>query len=214
MLVTAFIGTASGQFNEICFERVTNAFSRPVFATFAPGDSGRMFVVEQHTARIRIVDVNTGVITHTFLTLPTPVATGNEQGLLGLAFHPDYVNNGKFYVNYTNSSGNTRVEEFTRSNANAANPGSARTIITFSQPFSNHNGGWLGFGQDELLYISTGDGGSANDPLNNAQDITNNLLGKMLRIDVDGDDFPGNANRNYAIPASNPFVGVTGDDEI
>ncbi|MBZ0172726.1 MAG: PQQ-dependent sugar dehydrogenase, partial [Phycisphaerales bacterium] len=82
------------------------------------------------------------------------------------------------------------------------------------QPFSNHNGGWIGFGPDGYLYIGMGDGGSANDPGNRAQDITDQLLGKMLRLDVDGDDFPGDATRNYAIPPSNPFVGVTGDDEI
>ena len=93
-----------------------------------------------------------------------------------------------------------------------ADPGSALILLTIFQPFSNHNGGWIGFGpNDGFLYISTGDGGSAGDPGNRAQDITNQLLGKMLRIDVDGNDGPGG---NYGIPAGNPFVGITGDDEI
>jgi hypothetical protein len=95
-----------------------------------------------------------------------------------------------------------------------ADPLSVRRILGFAQPFTNHNGGWMAFGPDGFLYIASGDGGSGNDPQNNAQDVTNNFLGKMLRIDVGGDDFPTDSTRNYAIPASNPFVGQTGDDEI
>ncbi|MEM7453779.1 MAG: PQQ-dependent sugar dehydrogenase [Planctomycetota bacterium] len=214
MTVAMLQSSAVAQINEVCFERVSNGFQRPVFACSAPGDPDRLYVVEQHTGDIEILDLSSGSITHRFLDLPTTISTGNEQGLLGLAFHPDYVTNGKFYVYYTNNVGDTRVEEYTRLNPNAANPSSANLIMTFDQPFSNHNGGWLGFGPDGYLYISSGDGGSANDPLNNSQDITNNLLGKMLRVDIDSDDFPSNANKDYAIPPSNPFVGVTGDDEI
>jgi hypothetical protein len=135
---------------------------------------------------------------------------------LGLAFHPDYKSNGLLYVNLTNTQGNTVIREFQVANpaANQATIVSQRTIITYDQPFRNHNGGWIDFGPDNFLYISSGDGGSGNDPNNNAQDITNNKLGKILRIDVNGDAFPSDANRNYAIPPSNPFVGQNNVEEI
>lgn len=199
-------------------EIVTSGLSRPVFVTHAPGDFDRIFIVEQrsgNTGRIRVFDLTTDTLLATPFLSQT-VATSSEQGLLGLAFHPDYANNGKFYINYTRSGGDTIVDEFTVSagNPNVADAGSRKQVLFIDQPFSNHNGGWIGFGPDGYLYVGMGDGGSANDPGNRAQDITNQLLGKMLRLDVDGDDFPGDAGRNYAIPASNPFVGVTGDDEI
>jgi hypothetical protein len=169
-----------------------------------------MFVVEQN-GDIEILNVATGSINSTpFLTI-NGLSNGNEQGLLGMAFHPDYVNNGLFYVNYTNGAGDTVIQEYSRANNDQANAASARTLLTIDQPFSNHNGGWMGFGQDDLLYIATGDGGSGGDPQNNAQDITNNLLGKMLRIDPLGNN---SSNGQYGNPGSNPFVGVTGDDEI
>jgi hypothetical protein len=120
-------------------------------------------------------------------------------------------------VNYTAAvTGATIVARYTVSagDPNVADAGSATTILTVAQPAANHNGGWLGFGPDGYLYVNLGDGGGANDPGNRGQDITDNLLGKILRLDVDGDDFPADPNRNYAIPPSNPFVGVTGDDEI
>jgi hypothetical protein len=147
------------------------------------------------------------------------LATGNEQGFLGLAFHPDYANNGLFYVNFTATGGSfnngvTHVRQYRvlAADPNVANTRSAETLLTYDQPFSNHNAGWLGFGpNDGYLYIATGDGGSANDPGNRAQDVTNQRLGKMLRIDVDGDNGPGG---NFGIPDDNPFVGATGDDEI
>jgi len=218
--VFAFTSTAStalaqtGGFPGIDFDQVASGLDRPVFATSAPGDSDRLFVLEQHTGEIKILDLSTKTVTGTFLTLPGGVSTGNEQGLLGLAFHPDYATNGRFYVNFTNGSGDTQVQEFSRSTADTADASSGRNILSIDQPFSNHNAGWMGFGHDNLLYVATGDGGSAFDPQGNSQDITNNLLGKMLRIDVNGDDFAADASRNYAIPNSNPFVGQTGDDEI
>lgn len=213
------ISMASGGGVSLTTETIASGLARPLFVTHAPDDFDRIFIVEQRsgsTGRIRIYDLNTGSV------LPTPfltqtVNTASEQGLLGLAFHPEYATNGKFYINYTTSSGGTRtvVDEFTVSaDPNVADAFSRRQVLTISQPFSNHNGGWIGFGPDGYLYVSMGDGGSGGDPGNRAQDITNQLLGKMLRLDVNGDDFPGDANRNYAIPASNPFVGVTGDDEI
>jgi hypothetical protein len=136
------------------------------------------------------------------------VSTASEQGLLGMAFHPDYANNGYFFVNYTNSGGSTVIARYqvSGSNPNVASPSSATTVMTISQPYTNHNGGCIQFGPDGYLWIGTGDGGSGGDPGNRAQDITGQLLGKMLRINVD--------SLPYTIPASNPFVGTTGDDEI
>ena len=210
------------QAQDVKSELFATGFSAPVFVTSPPGDANRLFVVEQG-GRIKIVDRSTGDVSSTpFLDVSGQLRTGGERGLLGLTFHPDYANNGLFYVNMSvnsfaggNHATNIREYRVSAGNPDVADPNSGSTILRFTQPFSNHNGGWIDFGpNDGLLYIATGDGGSGNDPQNNAQDITNELLGKMLRIDVNGDDFPGDSNRNYAIPPSNPFVGVTGDDEI
>ncbi len=217
-------GSASAQ-QTLTSERIATGLARPVLVTHAPGDRDRIFIVEQRTGstgRVRIYDLTTNTLLATPFLSVTGVATGSEQGLLGLAFHPDYANNGHFFVNYTASGTNaTWVVRYTVSeDPNVADPGTAQPVITFSQPQSNHNGGWIGFGPDGYLYIPTGDGGGANDqgtghsPGGNAQDITDNRLGKTLRLDVDGDDFPADPNRNYAIPLDNPFVGITGDDEI
>ncbi len=204
--------------------RVASGLSAPVFAGHAPGDASRLFLLEQGsagTARIRTLNLSTGTLA-TYLTI-SGLQTGGERGLLGLAFHPDFANNGHLYVNVT-ASNQTQIRRYTANGnpltSTSANAASLSNVLSFNQPFSNHNAGWLGFnpnisGHDpQYLYIATGDGGSGGDPQNNAQDITNNRLGKMLRIDVNGDDFPANSTANYAIPASNPFVGTTGDDEI
>jgi len=198
-------------------ETVASGLARPVYVTHAPDDFGRIFILEQrsfNTGRVRVFDLDTNTLLPDAF-LEVTVSTASEQGLLGLAFHPDYANNGKFYINYT-ASGDTFIDEYTVSaDPNVADPASRRQVFRFDQPFSNHNGGWIAFGPDGYLYISTGDGGSGGDPGNRAQDITNQPLGKMHRIDVDGgDDFPGDDRKNFAIPADNPFVGVTGDDEI
>jgi glucose/arabinose dehydrogenase len=177
----------------------------------------RLFVVEQHTGNVRIIDAVSGQVHPTpFLTVGG-LSTGGEQGLLGLAFHPNYAQNGFLYVNFTNAQGATVIRRYqvSENDPNRADPASSFNIMSYAQPFANHNGGWMGFGPvDGYLYISSGDGGSANDPGNRAQDITDQKLGKMLRLDVDGDDFPVDNSRNYAIPQSNPFVGIDGDDEI
>jgi len=127
--------------------------------------------------------------------------------LLGLAFHPDYANNGFFYVDYTDVNGNTVVARYAVSakDPNLADPTSAQTVLTQEQPFSNHNGGQLAFGPDGYLYIALGDGGSGGDPQENGQNLQS-WLGKILRVDIDGDDFPGDPDRNYAVPPDNPFV--------
>ncbi len=197
--------------------RVAGGLDHAVFVTHAPNDPDRLFIVEKQ-GRIKILDLTTNMLLATpFLDIDSLVggglSSGDERGLLGLAFHPDYQSNGFFYVNYTNNFGTTAVQRYTVSgNRDVADAGSGLTLMSVFQPFTNHNGGWLGFGpNDGFLYISTGDGGSGNDPGNRAQDITNQKLGKMLRIDVDGDNGPGG---NYGIPADNPFVNEVGDDEI
>lgn len=170
--------------------------------------TNRLFVVEQ-TGRIKVFenrsDVNSIKI---FLNIEDSVLSGGELGLLGLAFHPDYMNNGYFYVNYTAS--NPRRTIIARFQVSSSNPDSADAdskleLLTFLQPYSNHNGGWIGFGPDGYLYIAAGDGGSGGDPDNYGQNV-NFLLGKILRIDVDNQD-PG---LNYAIPPDNPFVDSSG----
>lgn len=161
----------------------------------------RVFVVEQNQGDIEVLDKNTGALIGTFLDVTGLITTGGERGLLGLAFHPNYAENGYFYVNYTDLSGHTKIVRYTVSaaNPNVADPTSAVVILTVIQPFGNHNGGCIDFGPDGYLYIGMGDGGGGGDPGNNAQN-RQSLLGKMLRIDVDN-GFP------YTVPADNPFVG-------
>ncbi|MBF6607294.1 MAG: PQQ-dependent sugar dehydrogenase [Flavobacterium sp.] len=182
-------------------------FTSPVDIAHA-GDS-RLFVVQQGGA-IKILNADGSVNPTNFLTLTnSTILSGGERGLLGLAFHPDYANNGYFFVNYTRAGdGATVIARYSVSaaNPNIADPASASTILTIAQPFSNHNGGTIKFGPDGYLYIGTGDGGSGGDPGNRAQNINDNL-GKMLRIDVD-------VAGTYGIPADNPYVGVAGNDEI
>lgn len=190
---------------------------RPIFATHAPDDFERVFIIEKQGI-IRIVK-NGSLLPTPFLDIDSLVGggttTNSEQGLLGLAFHPNYQSNGLFYVSYTNNSGVSTIAEYSVSgNADVANSGSADVILLASQPFTNHNGGWIGFGpNDGYLYVSLGDGGSFCDPSQRAQNL-NDVLGKMHRIDVDGDDFPADANRDYAIPPSNPLAGGGGRPEI
>ena len=210
-------------------QRVASGLSSPIFATYAPGDRSRLFIAERGGA-IRILNLETGTLEATpFLTM-SGISTTGEGGFLGLAFHPDYFNvgtpgYGKLYVDVTtNNTTFSHIREFTVSagDPNVADAGSQREILNFSQPQTNHDGGWIGFSpKDNYLYIATGDGGGGNDTdsghtagTGNAQDITDNRLGKMLRLDVNGDDFPADDQRNYAIPPTNPFVGLTGDDEI
>lgn len=204
-------------FGALTAERVASGLSRPVYVVSPPGDHERLFVVEQHTGRIKILYLATGEIDPSPFLEIRGLATRNEQGLLGLAFDPNYAENGYFYCNLTVASGGTtelrryRVAEDDPKQADAE---SQTLIISYTQPFSNHNGGWIGFGPDGYLYIASGDGGSGNDPGNRAQDLTNQKLGKLLRIDVSHDAFPQDDARNYAIPPDNPFVGLAGDDEI
>lgn len=197
---------------------IAQDLTRPLYLTHANDDSGRLFIVEQ-VGRIKVADAD-GQILQTFLDINALLTwdargTGGytERGLLGLVFHPDYADNGIFFVNYTNTDGATVVVRYRvdADDPNSADPNSAEVIFTLPQPFPNHNGGHIAFGQDGYLYISIGDGGAANDPLAAGQNPTT-LLGTIIRIDVDS---PPQAGLNYAIPADNPFVGDSaGADEV
>ncbi|HEU4585406.1 MAG TPA: PQQ-dependent sugar dehydrogenase [Gemmatimonadaceae bacterium] len=186
---------------QIVLTPVATGLSSPLYLT-APAGDARLFVVEK-TGAIRIV--KDGVLLPTpFLDLSDAVSAGSEQGLLSMAFHPDYATNGFFYVDYTDVDGNTQVVRYSVSTADpdVADPASAKPLLSVEQPFANHNGGLLLFGPDGKLYIGLGDGGSGGDPFGNGQSL-GTLLGKILRIDVDAGD-------PYAVPADNPFVGSAG----
>jgi len=176
---------------------VVRGLSGPLDLQVAPGDRSRLFVVEQ-PGRIRVI--RDGVLVATpFLDISGRISSGGERGLLGLAFHPGYAQNGRFFVNYTDGSGHTHIAEFRGSpGTDAADAGSERLVLFVTQPFSNHNGGGLAFGRDGMLYIGLGDGGGANDPLRNGQSLLT-FLGKILRLDVD-------RASPYAVPADNPFL--------
>ncbi len=191
--------------------RVLSGLASPTFATAPPGDTGRLFITERFGS-IRILDLATGALRPSaFLSVAGP----SNDGLQGLAFHPDYAANGYFYVYYY-AAGQAHLIRYTRSAANPdlANPASAQPVIEIDKPHPNHNGGWVGFGPDGYLYLPVGDGGLQYDPDDHAQTLSGDLLGKVLRLDVDADAFPADPDRNYAIPPDNPFVGAPGDDEI
>ena len=168
---------------------VASGLSAPLFASGVPGDPTRLYILEQE-GFIRIVE-NGELQTIPFLDLTTLTSKGSERGLLGLAFHPDYPTNGRFYVNYTDVDGNTVVAEYRRTavNPNRAEVQASRILRTIVQPFPNHNGGMLAFGADGFLYIALGDGGNGRNPNGNGQ-ILQTKLGKVLRISVDGDTPP------------------------
>lgn len=207
------IPAASAQANlNIRRQAFLTGLSSPLLLTNAKDGTRRVFVVQQR-GLIKVVAADSNTATD-FINLASKVSqTGSERGLLGLAFHPDFETNSYFFVNYTRpSDGATVIERYKAINNNSVgDPASGRIVITISQDFTNHNGGMIEFGPDGFLYIGMGDGGSANDPNNRAQDI-NSLLGKMLRIDPDvsGND----ASPPYAIPSDNPYVGIPGADEI
>ena len=195
--------------------RVASGLNQPVFAGAPAGDPGRLFIVEK-SGLIKVLDLNTGQVLATpFLDVSSQILTDGERGLLGLAFDPNYASNGLFYVYLINTSGNTEIRSYhVSANPNVADAASATPIITVPQPdASNHKAGWLGFGPDGYLYAALGDGGGVGDTFHTGQNI-NDLLGNVLRLDVHGDAFPGDATKNYAIPADNPFVGTAGADEI
>jgi len=181
--------------------KIADGFSKPVYMCQAPGDNNRLFVLEQKGV-IKIIK-NGKKERKPFANLRdrvhNPLMPGDERGLLGMAFHPNYQSNGYVYLNYVDEDDHTIVSRFSVSNnPNRLNAKSERILIKLKQPFTNHNGGHIVFGPDGYLYISLGDGGKAGDPYNNAQNL-GNLFGTVLRIDVDRGEL-------YAIPDDNPFI--------
>jgi glucose/arabinose dehydrogenase len=199
--------------NSISLTRVVSGLASPVDLQAADDGSGRLFVVEQ-AGTIRILQAG-ALLPKPFLDIRPLVNFSGEMGLLGLALHPGFAQNQRFYVNYVRLLGSGQIQSViaeyrvSATDANQADPASERILLTLNQPFTNHKGGQLAFGPDRFLYIGLGDGGGAGDPMGNAQNLQS-LLGKMLRIDVDHttDALP------YAIPADNPFVGGAALPEI
>ncbi len=180
--------------------RVAEGLRQPLDLQSVSGDRERLYVVEQG-GRIRVIR-NGQLQAASFLDISDRVSAGGERGLLGLAFHPRFPVNGRFFVNYTDRRGDTRIAEFHAASADTADPASERQLLLVGQPFANHNGGGLAFGDDGKLYVALGDGGSGGDPLGNAQQLAT-LLGKLLRIDVDAGD-------PYGVPPDNPFATTPG----
>jgi glucose/arabinose dehydrogenase len=180
-------------------------FQQPLYVTAPPGDRRRIFVVEQ-PGRIMVVRGGKRLPTP-FLDIRSKVTSGGEQGLLSMAFAPDYAQSGLFYVYYTERSGTESIWEYHRASDDRADPGSARLVLRMHDPEPNHNGGLLLFGPDNLMYVGTGDGGGGNDQhgaRGNAQSL-GSLLGKILRIDP-----RASGGQPYSVPSSNPFVGRAG----
>ena len=212
-LAVTVTSAGSGSFT---VRRITGAFRDPLYLTALPDNSGRVLVVEQ-AGFVGILTPSTGAIASTpFLDISTTISTGGERGLLGLALAPDYITSGTVYAYVTNPSGTIEVRKYsaaagTRDRIDAT---TADVIISIPHPgFSNHNGGWLDFGPDGNLYLGVGDGGGSGDPGGNAQNA-NALLGKILRIDPSRDSYPADAQRDYAIPATNPYAASGGAPEV
>ncbi len=202
MLVISTAGVPGSKISHL--EPVLAGLSKPLYVTNAHDGSNRLFVVEQGG---RILVLQPGESTPSiFLDITTEVSrAGDERGLLGLAFHPNFSSNGRFFVDYTRQPDGATVLCDCRVSSTAPNSADASgiTLLAIQHPFENHNGGMIEFGPDGFLYIATGDGGSANDPGDRAQSI-GEVLGKILRIDV---DHPENPSKPYSSPASNPFFG-------
>ena len=196
---------------DVALRPVASGFDHPILLTNAGDGSGRRFVVEQ-TGYVRTI-VNGAPSGTPFVNVNSRVVCCGERGLLGLAFHPSFKTNGKLYVNYTRSGdGATVIDEYrvTSNPNNVDEAATRRQLLVIGQPYTNHNGGMIAFGRDGYLYIGMGDGGSGGDPQDRAQNL-NSLLGKMLRIDVNGTS----SGKAYRIPSSNPWAGATaGLDEI
>ncbi len=193
----------------IALQNFASDFSNPVSIAH-PANDARLFVVEQ-TGKIKILNPNGTTNATPFLDVSALITTaGGEQGLLGLAFSPDYATNGYFFVNYTRTNGDTVIARYrVSSDINIATAATDAIVLIIAQPYSNHNGGCIKFGPDGYLYIGMGDGGSGGDPENRSQNINENL-GKMLRIDVTVGINPA----PYGSPSTNPYFGIAGNDEI
>ena len=185
-------------------QEIVSGLSSPLYLTAPPGDAARLFIVEK-TGVTRIIKDGV-LLTDPFLDLSSRVSGGGEQGLLGLAFDPDYATSGRFIVHFTDLAGNTTLSRFQVSaNPDVADPASELVILAATQPFGNHNGGQVAFGPDGFLYLGLGDGGGGGDPGNRGQDLSD-LLGSILRLDV-------RSTEPYAVPPDNPFV-LSGAPEV
>lgn len=193
---------AEALFPSVTLQQVAQGLREPVHVAVAPDGSGRLYVVEQ-AGVVRIIERGQ-VRPNPFLDIRDQVESGGEKGLLSIAFHPRYRDNGMFFINYTATDAkglHTRISRWRRAALDHADPKSEAVLLRIGQPYSNHNGGQLAFGPDGYLYIGMGDGGAANDPQGHAQN-PDSLLGKLLRIDVDrADGMPP-----YVVPPDNPFV--------
>ena len=180
-------------------ELVAKGFERPVWAGMPAGSDGKLWVMEQE-GRVWIVDEKSGErAPEPFLDIRGDVSRrANEEGLLGLAFAPDFAETGRYYVNFTDKQEQTRIVRYTSADRKTTATDTGEVIMKYPSEYNNHNGGWLGFGPDKMLYIGNGDGGSGNDPKNRGQSL-DTLLGKILRIDV-------STRTGYQVPGDNPFV--------
>jgi glucose/arabinose dehydrogenase len=222
LAVAALAVPAGAASSGVKLSQVLSGYTRPVLVAHAGGSSRTIFIVEQ-TGKIKRATFQNGSWKKlgTFLDLSTKVtdprkAGNNERGLLGLAFHPNYQQNGRFYVNYTrrgdtDTKGDTVIAEYRRQTSSKADPASRRVLMVVNQPYENHNGGHLAFGPDGFLYIGLGDGGSGGDPHGNGQKLSTRL-GKLLRINPLDPD--GAGPKRYKAPASNPRVGKSGLNDI
>lgn len=205
ILLATVLATLSSAHAKPGTEVVASGFERPVWVGAPPKVKDRLWVIEQ-AGRIHIIDAKTGARQDKpFLDIASQVSRkGNEEGLLGLAFAPDFAKSGRFYLNFVDKEHHTRIVRLTAAGPDfsTADPGSMEVLLSYKQDFDNHNGGWIDFGPDGFLYIGNGDGGAANDPHQRAQAM-DTYLGKILRIDVSGDS-------GYTVPKSNPFVGKDG----
>ncbi|MGE0408011.1 MAG: sorbosone dehydrogenase family protein [Amphiplicatus sp.] len=205
------LGAAPAGAATLSLQRVAGPgdIANPVHAAAPVGDTERLFMLDRASGDIKIYNRATGLVSATpFLTV-AGLGDEGEQGAYALAFAPDYATSGKFYVSIGNAAGDHQVVEYTRSaDPNIADPASARVVITVPHPADgapSHYGGWIGFGPDGYLYVTTGD--SNADPIDNAAQVKSNLLGSVLRIDPSTDAFPGDSQNNFSVPADNPFLG-------
>lgn len=194
LVTTALLGTTQAKLG---VKKVAEGFNRPVWAGAPKASKSHMWVIEQHGV-VSLVDLESGE-KETLLDIHEKVTRqGNEEGMLGLAFAPDFAKSGRFYINYVDKDHHTCIARFTVKGGKV-DASAEEIVLRYKQDFQNHNGGWIDFGPDGMLYIGNGDGGSGNDPNKRAQDL-NSLLGKILRIDVSG-------AKGYEVPKDNPFVG-------
>ena len=198
-IVIALLVSAMPMHAEIGIKKIAEGFQRPVWVETPKGIHGKLWVVEQ-TGKIWIVDELTGNRENIpFLDITHEISRkGNEEGLLGLAFEPNFQSSGRYYVNFTDNHKQTRIVRYTSTNQKTTDASKGEVIMKYPSEFENHNGGWLGFGPDNMLYIGNGDGGSGNDPNQRGQAL-DTLLGKILRIDV-------SSKTSYKIPKDNPFL--------